>query len=159
MDTSLDGSATQERYPDLLCIEKVGGKSLPDEIVADLEPSIRVNLVNPILSKRPKFKNHGLPTFNATGIHNIDFAPSTTAKSLNGARRDNFRDDRLGYTHGFERVSKTIAYSNHIKNSELETREVFERETENNPMTRQTNLVTSLHDNSITRSPDSFKNE
>ena len=50
------------------------------------------------------------------------------------------------------------AYSNHIKNYELETREVFERETENIPLKRQTYLVTPLHDNPLTRSKDSSKN-
>ena len=38
-------------------------------------------------------------------------------------------DDRLEYTHDFETMSKTTAYRNHIKNSELETIEVFEQET------------------------------
>ena len=65
----------------------------------------------------------------------------------------------LGYTHDFEITSKTIAYSNHIKNSELETREVFEQDTENISLTRQTDLVTPLHENPLTQSMDSSKNE
>ena len=44
------------------------------------------------------------------------------------------------------------AYSNHIKNSELETGEVFERENENIPLTRQKDMVTPLHENTLTRS-------
>ena len=120
----------------------MGVKTLLDEIVADLDPSIQVNLTNYILSKIPKFQNLGLPTFDETGTHNIDFSPSTRAKSLNGTQRDNFKAYWLGYMHGFEVVSKTTAYSNHIKNSELETREVFEQVTENIPLTRQTYLVT-----------------
>ena len=56
-------------------------------------------------------------------------------------------------------MNETTAYSNQIKNSELETREVFERETENIPLTQQTYLVTPLHDNALTRSTDSSKNE
>ena len=111
----------------------MGVKILPDKIVADLDPIIRVNLANPVLGETSKFKNLGLPTFDATGIHNIDFTPSTRAKSLNGTQREKFRDARLGYTHNFERMSETTACSNHIKNYELETREVFERETENIP--------------------------
>ena len=90
-------------------------KSLPDRIVADLDPSIRVNLVNSVPSESPKCKNLGLPTFDATDIRNIGFPSSTRAKSLNGTRRDNFRGARLGYRHDFERMSETIAYSNHIK--------------------------------------------
>ena len=137
----------------------MGVKSLPNKIVADLDLSIRVNLKNYVLSESPKFKNLELPTFDATGIQNIDFDPSTRAKSLNDTRRENFRDARMGYTHYFERVSKMKGYSNHIKNYELETREVFEQETENNPLTRQTDLVTTLHNNPLTRSTDSSKNE
>ena len=57
----------------------------------------------------------------------------------------------LGYTHDFEITSETIAYSNHIKNYELETREVFDWETENIPLTRQTYLVTPFHENPLTR--------
>ena len=134
-------------------------KSLSDKIVADLDPSIQVNLANSVLSESPKFKNLRLPTFDATGKQKIDFATSTRAKSLNGTRRDNFRSDRLGYMHDFERVSETTAYSNRINNSGLETREVFERETENNPLTQQTYLVTPLQENPLTRSTDSSKNE
>ena len=44
------------------------------------------------------------------------------------------------------------AYTIHIKNYELETREVFDKETENNPLTQQTDLVTTLHDNTLTLS-------
>ena len=66
LDTSVHGSATQERNSDFSCIEKVGVKSLPDKTVADLDPSIRVNLVNSVLSKIPRFKNLGLPIFDAS---------------------------------------------------------------------------------------------
>ena len=50
-------------------------------------------------------------------------------------------------------------YSNHIKNYELETGEVFERETKHIPLTQQTDLVTTLHNNPLTRSIDSSKNK
>ena len=76
-------------------------------------------------------------------------------------KRENLNGDWLASSHGFERVSETTAYSNHIKNSELETRQVFEREniqTENIPLTRQTDFVTPLHDNPQTRSTEIPKN-
>ena len=44
-------------------------------------------------------------------------------------------------------MSKTTAHSNHIKEDELETREVFEQEMENIPQTRQTDFVTELDNN------------
>ena len=65
----------------------------------------------------------------------------------------------MGYTHDFETVRETTVYRNHIKNSELETREVFERETGNIPQTQQTDLVTTFNNNPLTRSTDSSKHE
>ena len=56
-------------------------------------------------------------------------------------RRDNERGGRLGYTHDFETMSESIAYRNHNNNYELETREVFERETENILRTLPTDMV------------------
>ena len=59
-------------------------------------------------------------------------------------------------------MSKTTAYCNHIKNSEIETREVFERETsspENIQRTLPMNIMTLLDNNQLTRSTDSSKHE
>ena len=83
-------------------------------------------------------------------------------KNCNGLRRGTERDDRLGYTHDFETMSKTTAYRNHIKNSEIETREVFEQETsspENIQHTLPMNIVTRLDNNQLTQSTDSSKHE
>ena len=55
-------------------------------------------------------------------------------------------------------MSETTAYRNHINNSELETREVFERETwspENIQRILPTDMVTRLYDNQLTQSTDS----
>ena len=138
---------------------KSGSKKFPDKIVADLDPRIRVNFANSVFRESPKFKSLGLPTLDATDIRNLYFDPSSRAKSLHGTQRDNFRDARLRYTHDFDRMSETTAYSNHIKNSDLETREVFEQETQNIPQTRQIYLVTTLNENSLTQSTDSSKNK
>ena len=81
---------------------------------------------------------------------------------MNGLRRDNKRDGRLGCKHDFENMSKTTAYRNHIKKSELETREVFEQETwspENIQRTLPTDMVTRFDDNQLTRSTDISKHE
>ena len=59
-------------------------------------------------------------------------------------------------------MTKTTAYRNHIKNSEIETREVFERKTsshENIQRTLQMIIVTWLDNNQLTRSTDSSKHE
>ena len=124
-DTRFQRSETHERNLESSCIEEVGMKILFPEIRKDFNSSVRVNLANSFLSKSPKFISLGHPTVETSDIWNIDFATSTRAKSLNGLRRYTERDDRLGYTHNFETMSETTAYRNHIKNSELETREVF----------------------------------
>ena len=59
-------------------------------------------------------------------------------------------------------MSETTAYRNHIKNSEIETREVFERETlspENIQRTLPMNFETRLDNNKLNRSTDSSKHE
>ena len=161
LNTSVDVYAAKERNSNFFCIEKVGVKSLPGEIVADLDPSKLVNLASSVISESPKFINLRLMSFNTTGIPNIALTPSTRSKSLNGTWRENFRDNWLSCSHGFETLSETTAYSNHIKNSGVETRQVFEQEniqTENISLTRQTDFVTPLHDNPLTKSADSSKN-
>ena len=103
----------------------MGVKSLPGEIVTDLDPSKLVNLANSLISESKKFIILGLLSIDATSKVNTAFVPSTRAKSLNGTERENFKNGWLTSSHGFERVSETTAYSNHIKNSELETRRGF----------------------------------
>ena len=117
------------------------------EIVKESNSSVRVNLANSVLSENPKFISLRHPTVETADIRNIDFSTSTRVKSLNRLGRYTERDDRLGCTHDFETMSETTAYRNHIKNSELETREVFERETwgpENIQRALPTDIVTRL---------------
>ena len=159
LETSVHGSATQERNLYFSCIEKVGVKSVLGQIVADLDPSKRVNLANYVFSESSKFKSLGPPAVDATDIRNFDFASYTRATSLSGTRKDNVSPFRLGYTHDFETMIETKAYRNYIKNYELGTREVFERETKNIPLTQQTDFMTTLNNNPLTRSTDSSKHE
>ena len=59
-------------------------------------------------------------------------------------------------------MNETTAYRNHIKNSEIETREVFEQETsspENIQWTLPMNIVTRLDNNQLTKSTDISKQE
>ena len=59
-------------------------------------------------------------------------------------------------------MSKMTVYCNNIKNSELETREVFERETwspENIQRTLPKDMVTRLDDNQLTQLTDISKHE
>ena len=80
-------------------------------------------------------------------IRNLDYIIAIRPKNCNGLLRSTDRYDRLGYTHDLETMSETTAYRNHINNLEIETREVFERETsspENIQQTLPMNIVTRL---------------
>ena len=121
-----------------------------------------MNLANSVLRESPKFKSLGHPTIDTADIRNLDDISATIVKNCNGLRRGTERDDRLGYTHDFETTSETTAYRNHIKISEIETREVFERETSSPQNIQQIlpmNIMTRLDNNQLTRSTDSSKHE
>ena len=62
-------------------------------------------------------------------IRNLYYIRATRPKNFNGLQRSTDRYDRFGHTHDFETMSEMTAYRNHIKNTEIETREVFEQET------------------------------
>ena len=91
----------------------------------DLDPIIWVNLAKSVVRESPNFKSLGHPPIETADIRNLDFVTATRTKNCNGLRRNTDRDDSLGYTHDFETMSETTAYCNHIKNSEIETREVL----------------------------------
>ena len=95
----------KKRNLELLCIEEVGVKSIFHEIGKEFNSSVQVNLVNSVLSDSPKFINLEHPTVETADSRNINFATSTRAKSLNRLRGHTERDDRLGYTHDFERAA------------------------------------------------------
>ena len=130
------------------------------ELGTRLEPRIGVNLTNYVLRENPKFKSLGHPTIEIADIRNLQYISATRPNNCNGLRRSTDRDYSLWYTHDFESVSEMTAYRNHIKNSEIETREVFERETsspENIQQILPTDIVTRLDDNQLTQSTDSSK--
>ena len=56
LDTSIHGSATQERNLNLFCIEKLGVKSVLGEMVFALDPSKQVNLRKCRPQQNPKLQ-------------------------------------------------------------------------------------------------------
>ena len=143
-------------------IKEVGVKIISPELREEPDPSVRVKFANSVLHESPKFKTLGHPTVETTDIRNLNFVTATRAKNCNGLLGGTERDDRLGYTHYFETMRKTTAYRNHIKNSEIETREFFEGETpspQNIQQALPTNIVTRLYNKQLTRSTDSSKHE
>ena len=128
-DTIVHSSTTQENNLESSQIKEVGVKIISTELGKEPEPSVRVNLAKPVLIKSPKFITLGQPAVETEDIRNLDFVTATRAKNCNGLRKGTEMDDRLGYTHDFETMRETTAYRNHIKNPEIEIREVFEWET------------------------------
>ena len=108
-DTIVQSSTTQERNLELSRIEEEFLKIIFPELGSELDPSVRVNLANSVLSKSPKFKRLGQPPMETSDIRNLDYISATRPKNCNGLRRSTDRDDRLGYTHDFETMSETTA--------------------------------------------------
>ena len=99
------------------------------ELGSELDSSVRVNLANSVLSESPNFKRLGHLPMETADLRNLGYISANIPKNCNGLRRSTDRDDRLEYMHDFETTSKTTAYRNYIKNSEIETREFFEQKT------------------------------
>ena len=157
-DTHVQSSTTQERNVESSRIEEVGVKIIFPEIGKEFNSSVRVNLANSVLSESPKFKRLGHQTIETADIRNLDYISAIRPNNCNSLRGSTDRDDRLGYTHDFETMSETTAYRNHIKNSEIETREVFERETlspENIQQTLPSNRSLTLVYGKTSRFPSS----
>ena len=128
-DTSFQSSTTQERNLESSRIEEESLKGIFPELGTKIDSNVRVNLAKYVVHESPKLKHLGHPPMETADIRNLDYISATRPKNCNGLRRSTDRDDRLGYPHDFETMSKTTDYSNHIKNSEIETRKVLERET------------------------------
>ena len=84
LNTSIDGYLAQERNSTSFCNDKISVKSLPGEVVTDLDMIKQMNFASSVLGKIPKFIDFGLSSANTTGKPNYVFALSTRAESLNG---------------------------------------------------------------------------
>ena len=112
-----------------------------------------MNLANSVLNESPDLKRLGHPPIETADIRNFECISATRPKNYNGLRSSAGRDDQLGYTHDYETMSETTSCRNHIQNSEIETREVFERETpipENIQWTLPMHFETRLDNNQLT---------
>ena len=87
--------------------------------------------------------------------HRSDGSVATRVVDQDGIWRTTYRDVRTTPTYGeIETMSEKLAYRKFIKDSEFETREVFERENIENIATR---LEMTQLDNQVNRSVDSSK--
>ena len=119
-----------------------------------------MNLANYLSIESSKFVHFGHPPIETNNVGNLlDDIVATRIDNSNGIWRRIDRENMMAHTHDVETMSETKAYRIHIRNSEIETRNVFERETSNknieNIMTRLDK--TRLDNNKMTRSTDTSK--
>ena len=149
---------TNERNTASLQIEEESLESVFSKIVEELNSSERMNIANSLGIESPKLVHFGHPLIDTNTVGNLlDGIVSTRIENLDRIWRRTDRDDRMAHTHDIETISEKIAYRKNIRDSEFETRNVFERETSNKNIE---NIVTQLdktrlYNNKMTRSTDS----
>ena len=110
-----------------------------------------MNLANSLRIQTPKlvsFRHTPMQTDNVGNL--IDSIAATSVMDQDGIRRPTERDVRMTPNHGdVETMSEKLAYRKFIKDSEFETREVFELENIENIGTRLETI--RLDKNQMTR--------
>ena len=88
-----------------------------------------MNLANSVLVQTPKLVSFRHPPIQTDNVGNpIDSIAATRVMDQDGIWRLTDRDVSTAPTHGdIETISEKLAYRKYIKDSEFETREVFER--------------------------------
>ena len=89
-----------------------------------------MNLTNSAIIESPKLGPFGHPPMETDNVGNLlNGIIATRIENLDGIWRRAARDDRMAHTHDIETISEKIAYRKHIRDLELKTRKVLERET------------------------------
>ena len=101
-----------------------------------------MNLASSLGIAIPNLVHFGHPPIETNNVGNLlDGIVITRIYNSNGIWRRTDRDNRMAHPHDVETMSETTAYRNHIRDSEIETRKVFERKTLNENIE---NIVTRL---------------
>ena len=89
-----------------------------------------MNLENFVPVQTPKLVSFRHPSMQTDNVgHRSDSIADTRVMDQDGIQRPRYRDFRTTPTHGdVKNMSEKLAYRKFIKNSEFETREVFEPE-------------------------------
>ena len=138
-------------------IEEGSLESIFPNIVKEKNSSKRMNLANSVLVQNLKlvsFRNPPMQTYNVSNpIYSIT---ATRVMDQDGIRRPTYREVRTTPKNGdVETMSEKLAYNKFIKDSEFETREVFEQGNIESIGARLE--TTRLDENQITQSVDSSK--
>ena len=133
---------TNERNTASTQIEEESIESIFSKIVEESNWSERMNLAKSLgieILKHLHFGHLPIETHNVGNL--LDGIVTTRIDNSNRIWRRKDRDDRMAHKHDVKTMSETTAYRNYIKNSEIETRKGFERETSNKNIE---NIVTQL---------------
>ena len=157
LDTDVQRSSTDESNTAPLRIEEGRLEGILPKMVEELNSSKRMNLANSLGNQTPKLVSfRQLPMQTENVGNSIDSITANRVMYRDGIRRPTDRDVRMTPTHvDVETMSEMLAYRKFIKDSEFETREVFEQENIENIGTWLE--TTRLDKNKMTRSVDSSK--
>ena len=150
LDTVVQRSLTNKRNTAPSRIEEGIPKSIFPEIVEESNSSERMNLTNSLGVQTTKLVYFRHPPMQTDNVgHRSNGSVATRVVDQYRIWRPTDRDIRTAPTHGeIETMSEKLAYRKFIKDSEFETREVFERENIENFVTR---LDTTRLDNQMTQ--------
>ena len=156
LNTAVQKSSTDKSNTAPSRIEEGSPKSTFTEIFEESNSSERVNLANSLGVHTPKlvsFRHPPMQTYNVG--HQSNGSVADRVVDQDRILRPTDREVRTTPTHGeIETISEKLAYRKFIMDSEIETREVFEREIIENIGTR---LETNRLDDQMNRSVDSSK--
>ena len=130
LDTSVQKSSTDKRNTAPSRIEEGSPKIIFTEIVKESNSSERMNLANSLGVQTPKLVSFRHPPMQTDNVgHRSDGSAATRVVDQDRIWSPTDRDIRTAPTHGdVETMSEKLAYLKFIKDSEFETREVFEQE-------------------------------
>ena len=142
LDTIVQQSPTNKRNTASPRIEEDSLESIFSKIVKESNSSERMNPANYLSIETPKLVHFRHPPIEKENVGNLlDGCVATRIENSDRIWKRKEKDDRMAHTHDIENISKKIAYHKHIRDSEFETRKVFERETLNKNIE---NIVTRL---------------
>ena len=161
LDTYVQQSSTDERNTASSRIEEGSLESICPKIIEETNSSERMNLANSLLVQTPNLVSFRHPLMQTDNIgHPINSIAANIVMEQDGIWRTTDRDTNMAPMHGdIETISEKLVFHKYIRDSEFETREVFERETSNRNIENiGTRLETiRLDENQMTRSVDSSK--
>ena len=91
-----------------------------------------MNLAKFLIIETPKLVHFGHPPIETENVGNlINGIVATRIENSDSIWSRKARGDRMSHTHDHKIISEKIAHRKHIRDLEIETRKVFERETPN----------------------------